>query len=365
MQSISGPAIAAALQSGPSGAVGRWCSPLVAGVALAGVVAGSPLPLPSSEFQARALQLVAAHESSLPTADAMPADSGLPDVLAPYTRLFANTFDNLQNLAERLQADALPFVQQVIANQLDYSHIVDTAFQNAEADLEKSMPAFSAGLQAAFDDFNSGDIVGAFSVAQTALQNLLVSLSLTVVLNPTGAVGELGGPLGDLLPILAIPDDMANNLGALVGALTDTSIFVGLQQPFTDHLGLPLVLFFGALGPLITTANALGAVGQDVVDDLQSGDLLAALGAVIDAPAELADAFLNGHATIVTAGVPIALPVSGILAGLEGLTFGDNDLEGTPFGGLLSILFELLPQQLAAAIGADVSGDALLDAVPF
>lgn len=368
MRSTSGTPIVAAARTGPSGSAGRLCCPLVVGVALSGVVASAPLALPPNEIQTRTLQLVAAHELAppgLPTADAMLSDAGLTGVLAPYIQLFTNTFDNLQNIAQGISADPLPFVQQVLANQLEYSNTVEMALNNAAADLDKGMADFSAGLQTAFETLTSGDVVGAFSGAQTALQDLLVSLTLTVVLDPLGVEGDLGGPLGDLLPILTIPQDMADNLGGLVSALTDTSIFVGLQQPLTDHLGLPLVLFFAALGPLITTVNALGATGQEVVDDLQSGDLLAALGAVIDAPANLANAFLNGHATIDPGGLGLPLPVSGILGGLEGISFGGNDLDGTPLGGLFSILLELLPQQLAEAIGADAAGESLFDALPF
>lgn len=368
MRSTSGPAIVAAARTGLWGSGGGWCCPLVVGVALSGVVANAPLTLPPNEFQASDLQLVAAHELALPAlppADAMLSASGLADVLDPYSQLFTNTFDNLQNIVLGISADPLPFVQQVLANQLGYSNTVETAFNNAAADLDKGMADFAAGLQTAFEALGSGDVVGALSEAQTALQNLLVSLTLTVVLDPVGVEGDLGGPLGDLLPILTIPQDMADNLGHLVSALTDTSIFVGLQQPLTDHLGLPLVLFFAALGPLITTVNALSATGQEVVDDLQSGDLLAALGAVVDAPANLADAFLNGHATIDPGGLGLPLPVSGILGGLEGISFGGNDLDGTPLGGLFSVLLELLPQQLAEAIGADVAGEPLFDVLPF
>ena len=58
------------------------------------------------------------------------------------------------------------------------------------------------------------------------------------------------------------------------------------------ELGAPLVLGLGLVGPLVPTSDALEAVFAA----LTSGDLTQVLPALIDGPAEIANAYLNGTA---------------------------------------------------------------------
>ena len=71
------------------------------------------------------------------------------------------------------------------------------------------------------------------------------------------------------------------------------------------NFGLPLVIIIDAVGSPITTAMALANSATTFVRALQAGDPLAALTALVDAPANAVNGFLNGEATL-----PLPLPPS-------------------------------------------------------
>ena len=205
-------------------------------------------------------------------------------------------------------------------------------------------------------------------VSSAALLDLLLTVNVTGGL--TDPVVSLGGPLGDLLPILNIPAEVTGNFANLVSTLTDTSITLDTSDLLAPEafFGLPLQLGFGLLGAPISTLDAIGASGQTFVDAVGAGDPLAALGALVDAPAVIANGFLNGEDTITQSfdldGIDVSqiLPVGGLLAPLEqgsvsvlGLTL---PLSGTPFGGLVTDLLNFAPEQLAQALGASASATA-------
>ncbi|WP_341276697.1 hypothetical protein [Mycobacterium lacus] len=209
------------------------------------------------------------------------------------------------------------------------------------------------------------------------------------------------GALGDLLPISAIPGQMAQNFTNLlpagsvpaqvsqnftnlVNTVTDTSVtstFTLIPDPsnpvlpigvdINTRMGLPVALAIDALGGPVNGLSALGSSATAFANAAQTGDVLGAAAAILDAPAVFADGFLNGQTTVpltVTAlGLPttLNLPLSGILVspapysavvdasglGIPGLTL-DGVVTGTPLGGIIPGLLNLLPADLAAALGA-------------
>ena len=226
--------------------------------------------------------------------------------------------------------------------------------------------------------------------------NTVTGADGVITVTPTGA-------LGDLLPIFAIPGQMAQNFTNLlpagsipalmsqnftnvVNTLTNTSVTstVGLVNDPTSplgfglgidaHMGLPLALGIEALGGPVNGLNALGSSATTFASAVQSGDALGAATAFFNAPGAFVDGFLNGQTTL-----PLSLnvdlfgtqfpttlnvPLDGILVqpspysavidadALLGapLTF-HSTVTGTPIGGLIPGLLDLLPRSLAAAIG--------------
>ncbi|PQP53946.1 hypothetical protein C6A88_02745, partial [Mycolicibacterium austroafricanum] len=104
-------------------------------------------------------------------------------------------------------------------------------------------------------------------------------------------------------------------------------------------------------GPVVGAVDALGGSLQDAVQALGSGRLVEAITAVINIPAQLTAAVLNGYTDVQGVAHP----------GL--LTFSDD-----PFGGgLVQTLLVTIPRAIATALGVappvEPAGAAATDAV--
>jgi hypothetical protein len=205
------------------------------------------------------------------------------------------------------------------------------------------------------------------------------------------------GPGGDLLPILSIPAQqaqnfvgllppgsipaqMAQNYASAVTALTNANISTTISlhplQPnpisVGANFGLPLSLAFAALGPPISTLDGIATGATAFSAAMQAGNGVAAVGALVDMPAYALNGFLNGETLVdlsmpvtelgVTIPITMHLPFDGILVTPHAITATVNlsllgipvpinlTLAGTPFAGAVSELLNYLPEQLAAAI---------------
>lgn len=253
----------------------------------------------------------------------------------PYQELFADTWANLQNLGASWLADPFPFLRQVIANQIGYGQIIATAFQT-----------------------------------------------------------------GNLQPISAIPGDIGHNVANVIATLTNTSatssLDLSLSPPSAtveNVVGLPLVFGASVLGPPVAALEAAGASASAFTAAMQAGNGAGAFAALIDAPAVITNAFLNGQATF-----PYALNLSSLTGPAVGeianvSVVGNFPLDGllhppgyypvtvtvtlldstvlpplvvdlgvgsTPFTGLLPFMINYAPQQLAQAIGAAAAPPPLI-----
>ena len=171
------------------------------------------------------------------------------------------------------------------------------------------------------------------------------------------------GTVGDLLPILSIPGHIAQNVTNVITTLTNTNISLDVST-LSLNFGLPLALTLDALGSPVTTAIAVARGTSAFIGAVQAGDPLAALTVLVDAPANVANGFLNGEATlsipIPTSAIPVPgvtsaalnIPVGGILAPLQTLSvsavvFGSPitiPLGGTPVGGIVPALVNFAPR---------------------
>ncbi|GAB3037341.1 PE family protein [Mycobacterium bourgelatii] len=314
-----------------------------------------------------------------------------------YAQTLATGFQNaVQNLPAELAnlpttigaalsgANPVPILQQLVSNQIGYAQVIATSLQNAGNDFMAGLNAFPASLQAASQAFMAGDVTGGLLQIGGGLLNPLFTgfgasidpVTNLISITPLGAFGDLlpifsiPGQMAqnftDLLPAGSVPAMVAQNATNVIMALTDMSQTLDLNTGVL-HVGLPLVLALDAIGPPVTTLQALGSSANAFVGAIQTGDALGAAAALINAPAVVANGFLNGHATLQ---LPVSLsgletltdiPLGGILTPLDFAALeipilgpGSLTLSGATFGGLLPGLLQFLPQQLAQAIGAAV-----------
>jgi hypothetical protein len=312
--------------------------------------------------------------------------TGIQNLPAELANLPATVQAAIHNL---LTINPAAIIQQFVNQQIGYAQTIVTSLQSAAHDFATGVVGLPAAFQAGFQAFAAGDFQGgALDIAHGFGDLFITGFDVNLVdgvfaVTPTG-------PLGDLLPILSIPGQMAQNFTNLIPAgtipahiaqnftnlintVTDTSVtsaaeFV-LNAPdpsgivLTNTLGLPLVLGFGALGAPINALNAFGSSATSFITAVQTGNPLGAATALIDAPAVTANGFLNGQATlpltlnveglITTVNIPLdgllvpAAPYTGNIVGL-----GEVPVFGTPVGGLIPGLLNFLPEELAAALGA-------------
>lgn len=378
-------------------------------------------------FHAEFVSLMNAGAGSYVSAEAGNVNGFGATVTAPYQMLVSNTVANLRGLGSAITADPAPVLRQFLTNQLTYGQAIASGFPTAiqnlpaalaslPADIQGVLPAVqqfantqigyaqltAASLQNAGNDFMAG--LNAFPANfQTGVQTIMggeatggllqvggaflapVFSGLNVNVDPITNLLAItpGGALGDLLPIAGIPGQMAQNFTNLLPAgsipamvsqnatnffttLTDLSQTLDLNTG-NLHVGLPLALALDALGPPVTTLQAAGSSVSAFVGAVQTGDALGAAAALIDAPAVIANGFLNGQATLqlpalLGSGADgietfTAIPLGGILTPLQfaslsipALGPGSLTLSGTAFGGILPGLLTFLPETLAQAI---------------
>lgn len=310
-------------------------------------------------------------------------------IAGPYEELFYNTWTNLQNLGATWLADPFPFLRQFIINQMGYAQTVATAFGNAAQSVEAHAAALPTAFQAASQAFSAGNYAAGLTDAETGLQSVFSGV----------------GP--NLTPIWAIPGHIAQNMANIVQLATSTSITPyldvsllqsGLVPPVSatlnDVVGLPVVFGLAVLGPPVSMLEAAGSSAAAFTAALQAGNPAGAIAALIDAPAVIANGFLNGQATfpyalslsnitgsavgdIANVSAVGNLPLDGLLVPpgyysatvtistlLNGIGAGpvvlDIGVGGTPFSGLLPFLVNYAPEQLAQAIGAAAAPPPLI-----
>jgi hypothetical protein len=356
----------------------------------------------------------------------------------------ANIPANLPNLPTAVAAavqqvlsfNAAAFAQQFIATQTGFAQTFVVSLADGITGIVTGLPAFATNVGAAFQTLLTGNYNAAVSELGDAFRQLFVTgFDVSdVTLTSTGDIlpnlnltfygtarPTLIGPLNDFLTILAlpgqeaqfltnlippsIPRQMAQNFTNILNTLTVASIegdaVVPVFAPQTGfvsaYFGLPLVLGYALAGPPFAALNAFGASLNSFDQALATGNVFAAVGTLIDAPASVLDGFLNGQVFVdntflvptgltdivvqlpiigpVTIPLPrdvsidVHLPFDGLLVpphfltatvglngyvppppvSLPGIPF-EATVFGTPFMGLAPLLINYVPQQLAAAI---------------
>jgi hypothetical protein len=284
--------------------------------------------------------------------------------------------------------------QGFITQQQGYAQTISSSLQLAAQEFATGAQTLPPAFQAAFQQLLAGNNIGAYETINSALINAFLP-GFTATQVPGGTIfGNFlvtpMGPLGALGPIFTIPGQMAQNFTNLlppgsileqmaqngtnvVDALTNFNTELDVLSLTTANLsfGAPVQLIFGLLGAPGNALSALNSTGVAFAGAVQAGNASAAAAAILDAPAFMANGFLNGT-TVVTLpptdltilGLPtvstVSLPLGGLLTPLSfpsavanvedgALILPVDIVGGTPVGGLIPAMLSV-DSQLAQAI---------------
>ncbi|WP_068177529.1 PE family protein [Mycobacterium sp. UM_CSW] len=238
-------------------------------------------------------------------------------------------------------------------------------------DVGQEFQALSAESRAFYDRFvgalttTAGMYVG--TEAANAQQTLLNAVNGPIeALSTGGGLGALTGALessgtgllSGLVGVeIAIPIiNTLTPLGPVVLTLYGEGSLLGVTiTSGTLQVGAPLALAVDAVGAPINGVAALNASGAAFVGAVQTGNPVAALTALVTAPANVGSGFLYGQQSVtITQAAPsgsgystgsVTIPFGGLLAPLQPVTFSLTStdgtvtsfpLSGTEFGGLLA-----------------------------
>lgn len=253
------------------------------------------------------------------------------DPVATWGQTVATTVENLGTLGSGLGTSTLPSVWQIITNPSIYNEVagiisnpvpgleqffsklpgyaetISSGLEGSNAGLQAHLTELPATLQAAWDYVLAGQLTRAFAqVTSWAIFGL----------------GEAGWPL---FPAFEIPGEIARDLGAPSIAKILDVLFVG-DNAATGYA-------YSLLSPPITAIYQLTDILDVVSGSLYAGDWVTAVSEIINAPAKILNAFLNGYQPSVAA---------------EWETFPGLFSEGGP----IDALFVKLPKAIAEALSA-------------
>jgi hypothetical protein len=278
---------------------------LNAGIAVVGasVIAVCPLApqmpdvhLPS--IQSAAVELAASMSAM--------ASAPVANPIEQWTQVVQAAVANLGAIGQTLAKSPDPILQQIQANQSADAAILNKAGTAASTALTTAAQALPAAFQAAATQLEAGDV--------------------------TGAVTTLTGPV---LPLaLGLIDAGFTGANAWQVAVTETQNLANVVA-IVPKLVLPALL--AVASPLISDINASAAIGQAVVDAGKVGDLEGVVTALVNAPATLTGATLNGYGTLPLLGTPVG-----------GLLSGPGSIPGLTDGTIAGLL--ALRDQIAAAL---------------
>jgi hypothetical protein len=231
-----------------------------------------------------------------------------------WVQIIGTSFTNLSALGNQVQADPTPILSQLAANFFaNATTLVNTASQT----FGQAVATFAA-MPEAF--FTAAGQIAAGQVAdavQTIWSNALLPVAFLAII-----------PVSAVIPII---QTSVQNVANVIGALGGVNL---------------LLTGIAVLSPIYATVTQFGNSAQAVVDAIKAGDFRTAASAIINAPAMLTNAFLNGDDT-----------TPGLL----------TPLDGVGGGGTIAALLKLrdavaqalgAPAQTAAATAAKVAAPA-------
>jgi hypothetical protein len=285
--------------SGSSQPASRLNKMVAAGVAVvgAGAIALNPVQpldinLPDVQVRAHAVQLAAA-----------------ANPVTVWAEFATTTFQNLQIGAYELSSRPLPILSQLVANQVGYAGKVGSSVQASFGGLQTFLSELPSVLQQAAGSIASGDVTGAYAVINSWA---LIGLA------------QVGYPL---YPILDIPGEMAQNFANVVKTVFSPDTAFSFAH--------------GLLSPPVTTVFQISDIVTAVSSAVAQGNLELAVNELVNAPAKILNAAVNGFTPSISSG---AFP--GLLS------------PGGPFAELGLDLPRAIADALRAGSASTVSSDS-------
>lgn len=269
---------------------------LTAGVALVGAsaIALTPVAPPTPSVELRA---AVTHTANL---------MANPTPLQLWAEVIGTSVDNAAAITQSVLANPAPVLEQVIKNQLGNASLLVEALQGTA---NIALPAIA-------------DLPETIRTALVQLANGNVKGAAETLLAPVFTVG-----FGVLMPVAAVAEavrtttqNVANAIAVLVDPLNILGALVAVG------------------GPILSAVNALVDSAQAAVDGVMAGDLGAVATALINVPANLVGAVLNGHGTML-----------GFIQAPGLLTPSDPDAGPLGFSGPLAYV-QSLREQIGKAI---------------
>ena len=220
--------------------------------------------------------------------------TALTNPLAQWQQVIETAVDNIGQLGGLVLEDQTPIIKQVIANQMANAAVLSNAAKNSLTAINISAAALPAALQTAAHQLAGGDVEGA-----------------------------VAGIVSSLLPLVL---NLVDGFNAAYPVVTNSAQNMANLVAVVPKLVLPAVLAVSA--PLFSLVNAGAATAQDVVDAIGAGNLEGLANAIINAPASLTGAVLNGYGNS-----PLGLPAAGLLSPIGAL----GSLTAGTISGLLSM----------------------------
>jgi hypothetical protein len=253
---------------------------VTAGVVLAGasLIAAAPIGPAAVQIQARAVQLTAIEGLAADVVSAAAAPQEFP--VSTLADVFTNAFANLQSLGSEFTSNPTPIITALMENQLIYSNDLASAAETAGTNLVNALQDFPTVISNAMSDLASGD----FFDAETSITQFLTQAPLSVL-----------RPLDN--GFFEVAQSMSNNFENLFGtpnyyasadSVSDGSLSSSVPQWFSELVQAQLLAPHAA-------ELAFAGVGQDIVTAMQDGDSTAAFNDLMNAPATILDAYLNGY----------------------------------------------------------------------
>ena len=253
---------------------------VTAGVVLAGasLIAAAPIGPAAVEIQTRAVQLTAIEGLAADVVSAAAAPQEFP--VSTLADVFTNAFANLESLGSEFTSNPTPIITALMENQLIYSNDLATAAETAGTNLVNALQDFPTVISNAMSDLASGD----FFDAQASITQFLTQAPLSVLRPLDNGFFEVAQSMSNNLEnLFSTP-----NYYATADSLSDGSLSSSVPQWFSELVQAQLLAPHAA-------ELAFAGVGQDIVTAIQDGDSTAAFNDVVNAPATILDAYLNGY----------------------------------------------------------------------
>ncbi len=272
-------------------------------MASAGVIALSPLTIPSPDLHLPAPTTVASTRTVDLTAFVNP--------IAAWGDVLTTTITDIGNLGQMYAADPFPIVRQIVANQVGYAKQIISIGEQMGNGLVRWANQVPAQLQTALQQLGSGQFAagvdGLYAIPLTALVSVM-------------------------FPLLQfdVPKKIAQNVTNVIGSLSSVVAQVAL----------------GGLGVLYAGEQAFANTGQEFLDAVKAGDAATAFSAVINFPATMANALLNGY---------------GVSKGTSGI-FGSYGFVASVIRALKVVADAIKPPAPEAPVAATTQGPAAIPA---